>query len=96
MSLAFMSFVILGGLVLLLALGIEIAPAMGIVAGLGLLLFVHQPLDYFARAAFEIMNSFTFTAIPLFVFMGTIYANTGIVASSSGGRRKSSGVCPEA
>lgn len=51
-----MSLVILGGLVLLLALGIEIASAMGIVAGLGLLLFVHQPLDYFARAAFEIMN----------------------------------------
>jgi len=89
-----MSLVILGGLVLLLALGIEIAPAMGIVAGLGLLLFVHQPLDYFARAAFEIMNSFTFTAIPLFVFMGTIYANTGTVRSLFGGAEKIFGSLP--
>ncbi len=89
-----MSLVILGGLVLLLALGIEIASAMGIVAGLGLLLFVHQPLDYFARAAFEIMNSFTFTAIPLFVFMGTIYANTGTVRSLFGGAEKIFGSLP--
>lgn len=94
MSLALMSFVILGGLVLLLALGIEIAPAMGIVAGLGLVLFVHQPLDYFARAAFEIMNSFTFTAIPLFVFMGTIYANTGIVSGLFRGAEKMFGSLP--
>jgi C4-dicarboxylate transporter DctM subunit len=93
-SMALMSFVILGGLVLLLALGIEIAPAMGIVAGLGLLLFVHQPLDYFARAAFEIMNSFTFTAIPLFVFMGTIYANTGIVSGLFRGAEKIFGSLP--
>jgi tripartite ATP-independent transporter DctM subunit len=93
-SLEFMSLVILGSLVLLLALGIEIAPAMGIVAGLGLLLFVHQPLDYFARAAFEIMNSFTFTAIPLFVFMGTIYANTGTVRSLFGGAEKIFGNLP--
>ncbi|MBE0558215.1 MAG: TRAP transporter large permease subunit [Proteobacteria bacterium] len=94
MSLAFMSLVILGGLVLLLALGIEIAPAMGIVAALGLVLFVHQPLDYFARAAFEIMNSFTFTAIPLFVFMGTIYANTGIVGGLFRGAEKMFGGLP--
>jgi C4-dicarboxylate transporter DctM subunit len=89
-----MSFVVLGGLILLLALGIEIAPAMGIVAGLGLLLFAHQPLDYFARAAFEIMNSFTFTAIPLFVFMGTIYANTGIVSGLFRGAEKMFGSLP--
>lgn len=94
MSLELMSLVILGGLLLLLALGIEIASAMGIVAGLGLLIFVHQPLDYFARAAFEIMNSFTFTAIPLFVFMGTIYANTGTVRSLFGGAEKIFGSLP--
>ena len=35
MSLELQSLVILGGLSLLLAFGIEIAPAMGIVAGLG-------------------------------------------------------------
>jgi len=93
-SLAFMSLVIIGGLFVLLALGVEIAPAMGIVAGLGLLFFVDQPLDYFARSAFEIMNSFTFTAIPLFVFMGTIYANTGIVGGLFRGAEKLFGGLP--
>ena len=94
MSLELMSLVILGGLILLLALGIEIAPAMGVVAGLGLILFVNQPMDYFARAAFDIMNSFTFTAIPLFVFMGTIYATTGIVSGLFRGAEKIFGNIP--
>lgn len=89
-----MSFTLLGGMVLLLALGVEIAPAMGIVAGMGLIFFVHQPMDYFARAAFEIMNSFTFTAIPLFVFMGTIYATTGIVGGLFRGAEKIFGTLP--
>ncbi len=94
MSLALMSSILLGGMVFLLAFGVEIAPAMGIMAGLGLLLFVHQPLDYFARAAFEIMNSFTFTAIPLFVFMGAIYSNTGIIGSLFRGAEKMFGNLP--
>lgn len=89
-----MSLILLGGLVLLLAFGVEIAPAMGIMAGLGLLLFVKQPLDYFPRAAFEIMNSFTFTAIPLFVFMGAIYSNTGIIGSLFQGAEKMFGKLP--
>ena len=94
MSLELMSFILLGGMVFLLALGLEIAPAMGIVAGLGLVFFVNQPMDYFARAAFEIMNSFTFTAIPLFVFMGTIYATTGIVGGLFRGAEKIFGNIP--
>jgi tripartite ATP-independent transporter DctM subunit len=89
-----MSFILLGGLILLLAFGVEIAPAMGIVAGLGLIFFVGQPLDYFARAAFEIMNNFTFTAIPLFVFMGAIFSNTGIIGSLFRGAEKISGNLP--
>jgi tripartite ATP-independent transporter DctM subunit len=89
-----MSLLLLGGLVFLLAFGLEIATAMGVVAAAGLLLFVHQPLDYFARAAFEVMNSFTFTAIPLFVFMGTIYANTGIITPLFRGAEKILGSVP--
>ncbi|MGB9699032.1 MAG: TRAP transporter large permease [Thermodesulfobacteriota bacterium] len=94
MDLQVKSFILLGGLTLLLALGIEIGPAMGIVAGLGLIFFVHQPLDYFARCAFDTMNSFTFTAIPLFVFMGTIYAHTGIVKDLFRGAEKILGNIP--
>ena len=94
MSLAFISLVLLGGLVLLLAFGVEIAPAMGIVAAFGLIVFVGQPLDYFARAAFEIMNNFTFTAIPLFVFMGAIFSNTGIINTLFRGSEKIFGNLP--
>ena len=94
MTLELQSLALLGGLTLLMAAGIEIAPAMGIVAGLGMLFFVNQPLDYFARAAFDVMNSFTFTAIPLFVFMGTIYATTGIVRGLFQGAEKMFGNIP--
>lgn len=94
MPLELQSLALLGGLTLLMAAGIEIAPAMGIVAGLGMLFFVNQPLDYFARAAFDVMNSFTFTAIPLFVFMGTIYASTGIVRGLFQGAEKMFGDIP--
>jgi len=93
-SLELKSLILLGGMSFLLAFGIEIAPAMGIVAGLGLIFFVNQPMDYFARAAFDIMNSFTFTAIPLFVFMGTIYATTGIVGGLFRGAEKMFGNVP--
>ena len=94
MPLELQSLALLGGLTLFMVAGIEIAPAMGIVAGLGMILFVHQPLDYFARAAFDVMNSFTFTAIPLFVFMGTIYATTGIVRGLFRGAEKMLGNIP--
>jgi len=93
-SLELQSLTLLGGLALLLVFGIEIAPAMGIVAGLGLMLFVNQPMDFFARAAFDVMNSFTFTAIPLFVFMGTIYATTGTVRGLFRGAEKLVGNVP--
>jgi tripartite ATP-independent transporter DctM subunit len=93
-TLELQSLALLGGLTLLMAAGIEIAPAMGIAAGLGMLFFVNQPLDYFARAAFDTMNSFTFTAIPLFVFMGTIYATTGIVRGLFVGAEKMFGNIP--
>jgi len=93
-ALELQSLALLGGLTFLMAAGIEIAPAMGIVAGLGMLFFVNQPLDYFARAAFDVMNSFTFTAIPLFVFMGTMYATTGIVRGLFQGAEKMFGNIP--
>jgi tripartite ATP-independent transporter DctM subunit len=40
------------------------------------------------------MNSFTFTAIPLFVFMGTVYATTGIVRGLFQGAEKMFGNIP--
>jgi len=40
------------------------------------------------------MNSFTFTAVPLFVFMGTMFANTGVIRSLFDGAEKLIGNLP--
>ena len=61
--------------------GMEIAVAMGLASAAGLLFIVERPIDQLASAAFEVMNSFTLTAVPLFVFMGAIFFNTGVVKS---------------
>jgi len=79
MSLGLMSLLLLGGLVLLLAFGLEIFVAMGIMASIGLFFFVGQPLQQFAFSSWDLVNSFTLTAVPLFIFMGAIFANTGVI-----------------
>ena len=81
MSLELASLALVGGLILLLALGAEVFVAVGVVAAFGLLVFVNQPLGQFAFTSFESMNSFVLTAVPLFIFMGAIFSNTGIIRS---------------
>ncbi len=61
--------------------GMEIATAMGLTSAFALIFIVDKPIDQLASAAFEVMNSFTLTAVPLFVFMGAIFFNTGVVKS---------------
>lgn len=78
MSLELTALILLGGLILLLLMGTEIFVAMAIVGGLGLWLFVGQGPGQFARTAFLFMDSFVLTAMPLFIFMGSIFASTGI------------------
>lgn len=79
MSLELLSLILLVGMVILLAIGVEVFAAVGLTAAIGLLLFVGQPLDWLAFTAFEAMNSFTLTALPLFIFMGAIISTSGIV-----------------
>jgi tripartite ATP-independent transporter DctM subunit len=74
---AFGIILIVGLLVLLLA-GLEIAWSVGIVAVIGLLWYVDQPLNQVAYTTFATLNSFTLTAMPLFILMGSILGNTGI------------------
>lgn len=69
---------LMGGLLLLLALGAEIAVAMGVVAAAGLLI-VDKPLVQIAWTAWESLNSFTLLAMPLFVFMGAVFSGSGAV-----------------
>ena len=94
MSLELMSLILLGGLVFLLAIGTEIYVAMGVMASIGLVLFVGQPLRQFAFTAFDVMNSFILTAMPLFIFMGTIFSSTGVIKRLFGGADKVIGNLP--
>ncbi|MEH0023148.1 MAG: TRAP transporter large permease subunit [Desulfobacter sp.] len=68
-------------LFLLLIMGLEIGWSVGIVAVAGLIWYVDQPVSQLAETAFGSLNSFTLTALPLFVFMGGILGNTGVNAS---------------
>ena len=79
MNLELMSITLIGGLFLLLFAGVEIAVAMGVMAVIGLMFFIGRPTSEFAFTAWNMMNSFVFTAMPLFVFMGAILYNTGVI-----------------
>lgn len=69
----------MGGLLLLLALGLEIGIAMGLTASIGLVLVVDKPLVQMAWTAWESLNSFTLLAMPLFIFMGAVFSGSGAV-----------------
>ncbi len=70
---------LMGGLLVLLALGTEMGVAMGVVATAGLVLFVDKPLVQLAWTAWESLNSFTLLAMPLFIFMGAVFSGSGAV-----------------
>lgn len=69
----------MGGLLVLLAFGLEIGVAMGLTAAIGLVFVVDKPLVQIAWTAWESLNSFTLLAMPLFVFMGAVFAGSGAV-----------------
>jgi tripartite ATP-independent transporter DctM subunit len=69
---------LIGGLFVLLLLGLEIAWSVGVIAVIGLLWYVNQPIDQLAATAFGSLNSFTLSAMPLFILMGAILGNTGV------------------
>ena len=94
MSLQLMSLILIGSLLLLLAMGVEIWVAMGVTAGIGLVFFVGQPLGEFAFQAWAYMNSFTLTAVPLFVFMGAIFSSTGTIHALFHGADRLLGILP--
>ena len=74
-----MSGLLMGGLLLLLALGVEIGVAMGLAASIGLVFAVDKPLVQMAWTAWESLNSFTLLAMPLFIFMGAVFSGSGAV-----------------
>lgn len=70
---------LMGGLLVLLAFGVEIGVAMGVVATAGLVFVVDKPLVQTAWTAWESLNSFTLLAMPLFIFMGAVFSGSGAV-----------------
>ena len=70
--------VLVGGLFFLMMIGLEIAWSLGIMASLGLVLFVNQPLRQLAWTSWSSLNSFTLIAVPLFILMGAVLANSGV------------------
>jgi C4-dicarboxylate transporter, DctM subunit len=65
-------------LFILLIMGLEIAWSVGVVALVGLIWYVDQPINQIAYTVWASLNSFTLTAMPLFILMGTILGNTGV------------------
>jgi len=88
MSIELVAFIIIGGLLLLLALGTEIAIAMGVMASLSFIFFISQPQSQIPWTAWGVLDSFTLLAMTFFIFMGTMFANTGVVRSLFEGAEK--------
>jgi C4-dicarboxylate transporter DctM subunit len=70
--------VLLGGMVVLLAMGLEIGWALAIVATIALVFFFQHPLDELAFTSWFSLNSFAMIAAPLFIFMGAMLNNCKI------------------
>ena len=66
------------GLLFLLLIGLEIAWSVGVIALIGLIFLVDQPIDQVAYTMWDSLNSFALTAMPLFILMGSILGNTGV------------------
>jgi len=75
------TIILIGGLLFLLALGLEIAIAMGLMTLVAFVFFIDKPLIQIAWSAWESLNSFTLLAMPLFIFMGSVLAQSGGVQS---------------
>ncbi|MBI4185936.1 MAG: TRAP transporter large permease subunit [Chloroflexi bacterium] len=73
-----MSLAIIGGMVVLLFMGLQVAWAIGIAATAALWLLANQSIDQFGWSSWDATYSFSLTAIPLFVFMGSILSESGI------------------
>lgn len=72
------AIILIAGLMTLIFMGIEIALSVGIISVLGLILYVDQPINQVMYTFWHSLNSFTLTALPLFIFMGSLLGNTGV------------------
>ena len=69
---------LIAGLLFLILMGLEIAWSVAVIAVIGLLFYVDQPINQIAYTSWNSLNSFTLTAMPLFILMGSVLGNTGV------------------
>jgi tripartite ATP-independent transporter DctM subunit len=63
----------------LLVAGVRVAPTLGIVGLLGLLFLLPKPLlSVVAERSWNSVNTFTLTAVPMFVLMGALLIRSGV------------------
>lgn len=79
MSMLWMGIFLIAGLLFLLLIGIRIGIAMGVIGLLGLVFLLPRPqLAILADRSWTSTNTFTLTAIPMFVLMGAFLIRSGI------------------
>ncbi len=93
MSPEWLTVLLIASLLILLGLGVEIAVGMGIIASVSLLI-LDKPLIQIAWSAWESLNSFTLLAMPLFIFMGSVFSGSGAVQALFGALDKWIGFLP--
>ncbi len=93
MSPEWLTVLLIASLLILLGLGVEIAVGMGIIASVSLLI-LDKPLIQIAWSAWESLNSFTLLAMPLFIFMGSVFSGSGAVQALFGAMDKWIGFLP--
>lgn len=72
---------LVGSLLALLILGVRVALAMGVVGMVALYILMPQPqLTILADRSWTSVNTFTLTAIPTFVLMGSLLVRSGITS----------------
>lgn len=79
MSMLATGLILVGGLLFLLIIGVPVGVTMGLVGLLGLLFMLRQPqLAILSDRSWTSINSFTLTAVPAFVLMGSLLVQSGV------------------
>ncbi|MBN3266465.1 hypothetical protein CUR95_03690 [Bordetella bronchiseptica] len=80
-SLGWIAVLLVASMMLLLFLGVRIGVALGLVGLFGVYFLLSRPqLSLLAERAWSSTNTFTLTAVPMFIFMGGLLLRSGITA----------------
>ena len=80
-------------LVLLFA-GVEIAVVLGMTGLIGCIFIIQHPATESARLTWDMLNSYVLTAVPLFIFMGSVFVRSGVANRLFTGAMKLAGWLP--